>query len=244
MIELDVVIPVYNEGQNIKAVLDSFREHVKTPMRVLICYDHDGDTTLKALEGCGAPFEIKRIKNPGRGAHGAVLSGMDASDAPALLVCPADDDHNARIVDRMVAECKKGAEIVVASRFMPGGSMEGCPWLKHVLVRASAFVLKHFARLPTHDPSNGLRLFSRKVLDTIFIESKEGFTYSIEILVKCHRLRWKIVEVPSLWIERRQGKSRFRVVLWLPAYLRWFFYAFATTCLLRGPSSVIRKGAE
>ncbi len=243
MAGLDIVIPVYNEGENIKGVLGSFQESVKTPMRVLICYDHEEDTTLKALEGCDFPFEIRRVKNRGRGVHGAVVSGMEASDAPALLVYPADDDYNAGIVDRMVAEYEGGAEIVAASRFMPGGRMEGCPWLKYVLVRVSAFALKHFARLPTYDPSNGLRLFSRRVLDTIRIESREGFAYSSELLVKCHRLGWKIVEVPASWIERRHGKSRFKVVRWLPAYLRWFFYAFATSYLRRGPGSVTRKDA-
>lgn len=116
--------------------------------------------------------------------------------------------------------------------------MIGCPWLKAVLVRTAAFVLHYVARLPTHDPSNGFRLFSRRVLDVIPIESSEGFTYSIELLVKCHRLGWKIAEMPAQWIERKKGTSRFRVLKWLPAYLRWCTYAFATTYLFRGPSTV------
>ena len=116
--------------------------------------------------------------------------------------------------------------------------MEGCPWFKAVLVRSAAFTLYHFAQLPTHDATSGFRLFARRVVDMIAIESNQGFCFSIELLVKAHRLGWRICEVPALWFERRAGSSRFRVLRWLPAYLRWYFYAFATG-LLKRPSSTV-----
>ena len=69
------------------------------------------------------------------------------------------------------------------------------------------------------------RLFSRRVIERIPVESDQGFCYSIELLVKAHRLDWPVAEVPVRWIERRHGQSRFRVLKWLPAYLRWYGYA-------------------
>jgi hypothetical protein len=140
---------------------------------------------------------------------------------------PADDDYNGAIIDQMVARFSEGNEIVCASRFMPGGTMEGCPLLKSVLVRIGNFTLYHVAGLPTRDASNGFRLFSRRAINEIEIESTQGFTYSIEYVVKAHRRRWKIAEVPAGWYERRSGESRFRLLKWLPGYLRWYFYAFA-----------------
>ena len=119
--------------------------------------------------------------------------------------------------------------------------MKGCPWLKATLVRSSAFVLYHIARVPTHDPSNGFRLFSQRVLQTIPIESTIGFTYSLELLAKCHRLGWKIGEVPVAWYERKRGTSRFRVLKWAPQYLTGFFYCFATAMRLKAPASVKLK---
>ena len=106
--------------------------------------------------------------------------------------------------------------------------MVGCRWFKATLVRVAAFVLYHVARVPTHDPTNGFRLFSKRVIREIPIESTAGFAFSMELLVKAHRRGWKIAEVPASWFERKQGKSRFRILRWLPIYLRWFFYAFAT----------------
>ncbi|HRC55017.1 MAG TPA: glycosyltransferase, partial [Kofleriaceae bacterium] len=223
---LDIVIPVYNEGANIGPVLRSLAAHVKTPFRVLICYDRDDDDTLPALAPAeAAGMRIVRVKNRGRGAFGAVVTGFADSQAPAVLVFPADDDYNAPRLDAMVAKFEEGCDIVCASRFIPGGKMVGCPPLKAATVRGSAFVLHHVARLPTHDPSNGFRLFSRKVLQALVLESTEGFTYSIEMLVKAHRLGWRIGEVPVEWHERKAGKSRFQVVKWLPAYFVWFAYA-------------------
>jgi glycosyltransferase involved in cell wall biosynthesis len=242
--ELDIVIPVYNEGRNIVAVLGALSRAVATPARVLICYDHEEDDTLPALRAepqayAGLPVEL--VRNRGRGAHAAVMTGFATSTAPFVLMFPADDHVNALMLDRMVALARGGCDIVCASRFMPGGAMVGCPWLKALLVRSANFTLHHLARLPTSDASNGFRLFSRRAIERIPVESNEGFCYSIELLVKAHRLGWKIAEVPVTWIERDDGRTRFQVLRWLPAYLRWYGYAFATTFLRRPPRSVALK---
>lgn len=243
---LDIIIPVYNEGPNIVPTLRALARDVKTPNRILICYDHEDDNTLPAIRNNRESFNnlaLAFVRNRGCGAHGAVLTGFSATTAPFILVFPADDDFNAGIIDSMVAKAAKGCDIVCASRFMPGGSMVGCPWLKAALVRAASFTLHHVARLPTHDASSGFRLFSRRVLDEIEIESERGFCYSIELLVKCHRIHWCIGEVPAQWLERTRGTSRFQVIKWLPDYLRWYVYAFATTYFRRPAESVRRKHA-
>jgi dolichol-phosphate mannosyltransferase len=243
---LDVIIPVYNEGANILSTLQSIMRDVRTPLRVLICYDGEDDNTLPVIErnrGALGGLTIVLVRNKGLGAHGAVLTGFTASSSPWAVVFPADDDYNANILDAMVAQAESGCDIVCASRFMPGGSMIGCPWLKAMLVRMGNFTLYHLGRLPTRDASNGFRLFSRRVMDEIAIESDQGFCYSIELLVKCHRLRWRIREIPAQWYEREHGASRFAVIKWLPAYLRWYLYAFATT-YLRRPAHSVRLNAS
>jgi len=245
--EIDIVIPVYNEGENILATLGALARDVKTPARVLICYDHENDNTLLAVRSNPDVYrgiEVEFVRNPTRGAHGAVMAGFAASTAPIVVSYPADDDFNAGILDDMAGLIRGGYDIVCASRFMPGGSMQGCPWLKAALVRMAAFTLNRVAALPTKDPTSGFRMFSRRVVDEIEVESNEGFCYSIELLVKAHRLGWCIGEIPARWFERRHGTSRFRVLKWLPAYLRWYRYAFATTFLRRSPSTVALKSSR
>jgi dolichol-phosphate mannosyltransferase len=243
---LDIIIPVYNEGANIVPTLASIAQSVKTPNRVLICYDREDDDTLPAIRNNRDAFgdmTIEFVRNRGSGVHGAVMTGFAASTASYVLVLPADDDFNAGMIDAMVAKAQAGCDVVCASRFIAGGGMVGCPWLKAALVRAANFTLYHLARLPTHDASNGFRLFSRHAIDHIEIESERGFCYSIEMLVKCHRLGWRIGEVPARWFQRAHGQSRFQVLKWLPDYLRWYCYAFATTYLRRAAETVPRKCA-
>ena len=238
---LEIIIPVYNEGENIRHVLNQFQKHVQTKSRVLICYDNDDDTTLNMYDPNDYDFEISQVKNKGTGAHSAVMTGMKYGNSNCVIVFPADDLINQKIIDTMYTQYANGCDIVVASRFMRGGSMKGCPLLKSFLVRMASKTLYFFSSIPVQDASNGFRLFSRRILNSVEIESNAGFTYSIELLVKCKRLQWKIGEVPAQWEERTKGNSRFKVMQWAPNYIRWYFYGLATSWLFKGSKTVKMK---
>lgn len=240
----DFVIPVFNEGANIRRVLDSLKA-VTYPARVFICYDFDEDDTLAAIRGYDpSPLDLRLVKNHGRGAFAAIATGLAASDAPLVITYPADDDYNGARVNALIRLAQEGHDLVSASRFMPGGSMAGCPLLKAVLVRTASWLMYHVVGVPTRDATNGLRLFSRRVIAQVPIESREGFTYSLELLVKVHRLGWPVAETPFLWREREAGSSRFRILAWLPGYLRWVLYGLGTTVLRKGPRTVVRAGRD
>ena len=124
-----------------------------------------------------------------------------------------------------------GSEIVVASRFIKGGSMKNCPLLKEIIVRLASATLYFLSSIPVQDASNGFRLFSRKLLNLVTIDSVVGFAYSLELLVKCDRLKMKISEIPAQWEERSEGQSRFKVLKWLPQYTKWYIYGLSSTWL-------------
>ena len=94
-------------------------------------------------------------------------------------------------------------------------------------------------------PLSKVKLTSSKKIflnsENIEIESSEGFTYSLELLVKCNRLKLKIFEIPAQWEERSEGESRFMIFKWLPAYLRWYFYGLSTTWLKKSAYAVKKK---
>ena len=238
---LDIILPVYNEGENIHKVLNLFQNQVNTKFRVLICYDHENDSTLNGYDPNDYDFEVIQLKNNGNGAHDAVITGMNYSNSDCVIVFPADDIINQNIIDDMYMQYTNNCDVVVASRFMKGGSMKGCPLLKSLLVRTASKTLYYFSSIPVEDASNGFRLFSRRLLNMVEIESNTGFTYSIELLVKCKRLGWKIGEVPAHWEERTQGNSKFKVIQWAPNYIRWYFYGLATSWLFKGPKTVRMK---
>ena len=104
----------------------------------------------------------------------------------------------------MYQSFKTGNDIVVASRFIKEGSMKGCPLLKSILVRTASITLYLLSSIPVQDASNGFRLFSRRLINEVTIESKIGFAYSLELLTKCNRLKLKISEVPAQWEEKKR----------------------------------------
>ena len=230
--KLEIIIPVYNEGEKIVRLLNEFNNHIKTNFKVLICYDLESDDLFKFThEFKKFNFDIKLIKNPSSGPLTAIKQGFLEGNSDAVIVYPADDFLNYKLLDNMYNKFLQGNDIIVASRFMKGGSMTNCPLIKSILVRTASFTLYFFSSIPVRDASNGFRLFSRKLLNDVQIESKIGFAYSLELLVKCHRLKKKIAEVPALWEERSEGKSRFKLFKWIPQYLKWYLYGLGTTWL-------------
>ena len=179
--------------------------------------------------------------SPLAGPCEAIKHGLSFGNSDCVIVFPADDLLNINIIDQMYSAFKNNNDIVVASRFIKGGSMKGCPLIKSILVRFASTTLYFFSSIPVKDASNGFRLFSRRLLNTVTVESKIGFAYSLELLAKCNRLKFKIAEIPAQWEERSEGSSRFKIFSWLPQYLRWYFYGLGTTWLKKSPEDVKKR---
>jgi len=241
-IPIDIVIPIYNEGENVIKLLNHFQEIIKTRFRVLLCYDLDADNVFNYKDEIKKlNFETLFVKNPLKGPCAAIKEGLNYGNSECAIVYPADDFLNIKIIDDMYAAFKKGNDIVVASRFIKGGSMKGCPLIKSILVRTASTTLYFLSSIPVKDASNGFRLFSRKLLNTVRIESNVGFAYSLELLAKCNRLKFNIYQIPAKWEERSVGSSRFKIISWLPQYLKWYFYGLSTTWLRKGPNDVKKR---
>tara|TARA_Y100000022_G_C13156717_1_gene332023 strand:- start:117 stop:836 length:720 start_codon:yes stop_codon:yes gene_type:complete len=231
-VPLEIIVPVFNEGEKILKLMEFFKSNIKTKFRVLFCYDLETDDIFEYKEKFKEfDFEIILIKNPSRGPCSAIKEGFKSGNSDCVIVYPADDFINFEILDIMYNHYLDGNHIVAASRFIKGGSMKNCPLLKSILVRLASFTLYHLSSIPIKDASNGFRLFSRKLLNEMNIESEVGFAYSLELLAKCNRLGYKISEVPAQWEERSEGSSRFKIFKWLPQYLKWYIYGLSTTWL-------------
>ena len=223
--ELDIIIPVFNEDEIIISTIKNILSVVKSDFRILICYDYDEDPTLKIIKNNFPNDEkIVFVKNHSKGFNSAIISGFRSSQAQAVIFFMGDDHINHNIIDLCFKKFKEGYEIVCPSRFIRGGEMIGNPILKEVLTRLASFILYNFTSFPIKDATNSFRLFSKKFIDSIQVESQKGFTLSFELTAKAHRLGYKITEVPTIWEERNRGKSKFKLFSFIPPYLKWFFY--------------------
>ena len=227
--ELTIVIPVYNEGDNILATLQEIGAGVSVASTVSLIYDTEEDTTLPAVRRLNTfPFPVRLIRNAyGRGALNAIKTGLEAAETELVIVTMADLSDPPGVMNDMVRVAKeRHAAIVCASRYMKRGQQLGGPKLKGFLSRMAGLILHHIARLPTHDPTNSFKLYRKSFLAVTPIESTGGFELGIELVVKAHKKGYTVAEIPTVWRDRMAGQSNFKLWEWLPHYLKWFFYAF------------------
>jgi len=223
---LGIVIPVYNEAENIGETLIAIKRKIKTPYSIYIVYDFDEDNTLPVARGFLERGEdLVFVRNPERGVVNAIKTGLRRTEEDYLLVTMADLSDDYGVVDSMCNLMSDGYDIVCGSRYMKGGKQIGGPLVKKTLSRIADVSLKYLVGLPTHDATNSFKLYRKSMFDAIEIEGDGGFEIGMEILVKAHFAGFKITEVPCVWRDRQKGKSRFKIIKWMPKYLKWYIYA-------------------
>ena len=228
---ISVVLPVYNERDNIAPCLrglwGALREHEH---EILICYDFDEDTTLAALRAMpDAPPTVRLVKNDlGRGAANALRAGFAAATGDVVVTTMADLSDPPELIPVMATQMRRdGAAVVSGSRYMSGGSQTGGPWVKSTFSRAACLLLRLVAGLGTHDATTNFKAYSREFLARTPVESTAAFDIALELTVKAHLAGEVVGQVPSSWVERSHGASRFKVWAWAPQYLRWWGRAMA-----------------
>ena len=232
--EFDILIPVFNENETIIKTLKNIISTVKYNYNIFICYDYDEDPTLKIIkENFHDNSKIVFIKNFSKGFNSALIAGYKRSTAKAVLFYMADDHINHNTINLCYEKFKEGHQVICPSRFVKGGKMIGNPILKSLLTRLASFFLFYFTSFPIKDSTNSFRLFPRDLLEKIKIESDKGFTLSLELTAKAHRLKYKIIEIPVTWIEREKGKSRFKLFSFIIPYTKWLFYIINTSIFYR-----------
>ncbi len=227
---LSVVVPVYNEGENVVPTLRGIVGRTSTrPLEVLVVHDFDGDTTVPVVKRLQTELpELSLHRNDvGRGVLNALKSGLAAAKAPLVLVTMGDGSDDPGDIDAMFALASGGADVVAGSRYMKGGNQVGGPLLKRTMSRVAGLSLHWLGGLPIHDATSNYRLYSKRLLERVTIESNGGFELGLELTVKAYALGMRLAEVPTTWRDRTAGKSRFRLLAWLPRYLRWYWVGIA-----------------
>ncbi len=224
---LSVVVPVYNEAENIQPFLRELDAHVRGAREILLVYDFPEDTTLAAVTAMQPPVaDVRLVHNVlGRGVLNALKAGFRESRGDVVVVMMADRSDEPRDVPVMAGLVREGADVVAGSRYVRGGRQKGGPRLKRMLSRLAGVSLHHLAGLPIRDATNNFRAYSRRVVDDIPIEGTASFALALELTLKAHWRGWRIAEVPTTWHDRTHGRSRFRLFAWLPHYLRWYLRA-------------------
>lgn len=225
--KLDIILPVYNEEDNIDYVIREIEKNVRTPHRILAIWQDEKDLSLPILKKLSKQFtNLKLVQSrDGVGVVKSLKEGIKNSNADYITVMMSDRSDNPKDIDKMVKLLDKGYDLVCASRYSNKGKRLGGPKIKGFLSFIGCITLKMLTNINTNDATNAFKTFKKTLLDKIIIESVGGFELPLEIAVKAHVLGLKITEIPTIWKERESGKSKFKLLNWLPQYIKWYAYA-------------------
>lgn len=225
---VSIVVPAYNEGAAIEEFLDRVLEAVELPAELLVVVDAPEDTTIPYVEKYERRDQrVKLVLNHiGPGPAKAIRSGIEAAQAAVAVVTMADGSDDPQQIDDLVRLVERGVVVAAASRYSHGGQQVGGPLLKGTLSKWAGRSLAFFARVGTTDATNSFKAYNMTFVRDVGIDSDAGFEIGIELVAKARRARLPVAELPTIWLERHQGLSNFKLATWIPRYVRWWLFAF------------------
>jgi dolichol-phosphate mannosyltransferase len=239
---VSIVVPAYNEGAAIEEFLGRVLEAVELPCELLVVVDAPDDTTVPYVEKYARQDPRARVllNNVGPGPAQAIRYGIEQALADVVVVTMADGSDDPRQIDQLVRLVERGVVVAAASRYSRGGQQVGGPFLKGTLSRLAGLSLALFARVGTRDSTNSFKAYDMDFIRAVGVDSDAGFEIGIELVAKARRARLPVAELPTIWLERDQGMSNFKLASWIPRYVRWWLFAFGP----RLPVETIREAAN
>jgi dolichol-phosphate mannosyltransferase len=224
---LSIVIPVYNEGENLVPYLEEVLSKVSDSKEILVVHDMPEDTTVSvATRYMEKGDPVRPLLNTlGAGPAFAIRCGIETAKGDVVVVTMADGSDDASQIDDLARLVRDGAAVAVASRYMRGGRQIGGPAVKSALSRLAGVSLNMLARTGTHDPTNSFKAYRSSFVEQVGIESTAGFEIGIELVAKASRYGDSVAEIPTTWTDRDDGESRFHLLKWIPRYLKWWLFA-------------------
>lgn len=219
--ELLVVIPTYNERDNIASLVEAILA-LDARYAILVVDDSSPDGTGAIVEELAAnsPGRVEllsRDKKQGIGrAYVAGFTRALETDAPLIAQMDADHSHQPSDLARL-AEAAQAAELVLASRYIEGGATRGWPWHRRLISRAGGLYAGLVLGVPIKDLTGGFKVWRRATLDAIELDSihSDGYCFQIETTYRALRKGFTVEQIPIVFTDRVAGKSKLsrRVVI-------------------------------
>lgn len=201
---ISIVIPTYNERDRIEELVDRLSNTCKNyEIEIMIVDDNSPDGTGKIADNLTKKYPVKVIHRNGKlGLSSAVIDGISSSSGDAICVMDADLSHPPEMVPRLIEECKN-SDIVIASRYISGGSIKNWPFRRRIISYFATILARLLVKVK--DPISGFFIFKRNVINGIVLDPI-GFKICLEILA---RGNYKTVkEIPFTFHNRSKGKSK------------------------------------
>lgn len=212
--QVSVIIPTFNESENICNVLKSIKEFLpQTDIEAIVVDDNSPDGTGKIVEEyiksmkTMAGYSISVIhRKAKKGLSSAILDGLKNSKGETVIVMDSDLSHPPQIIPKMLETIRQTqCDIVVASRYIKGGTIQGWPFKRKLMSTVATKIAKVGLDISTNDPMSGFFAFRRKITEGIKFDAI-GFKILLELLVKTKGV--KVEEIPYTFTDRKFGSSK------------------------------------
>jgi dolichol-phosphate mannosyltransferase len=231
--DVGVILPTYCEAQNIEKLVTEIETlPLKTCILVIDDSSPDGTATkVKQLQKkYGNLLLLLRAQKSGLGT--AVTDGFKtflAMPHPPSVVITMDADysHNPQDMPRLVVSLQEGYDLIIGSRYCRGGDTEGWPRTRKVISRGANALARNLLHLQLHDCTSGFRCYSTRFLrQTINCLHSQTYEIQIETIKQAKAQGFKVAEVPVLFVNRKQGKSKLSAVE-IESYFSYIFKTVA-----------------
>jgi dolichol-phosphate mannosyltransferase len=219
-----VCLPTYNERENLTRVLDALEQH---GVRVLVIDDSSPDGTGELADRLAAEREwvsvLHREKKEGLGpAYLAGFREVLRGDTDYVLEMDADLSHDPAVVPRLIEACESGADVALGSRYVEGGGTENWGRGRRFVSAGGSVYARALLGIGVRDVTGGFKCFRREVLERIDLDSvrSKGYAFQIELTYRALRAGFVVVEVPIVFADRTQGKSKMSRAIFLEAVAR------------------------
>jgi dolichol-phosphate mannosyltransferase len=218
-----LILPTYNEAENIEPMVRAARAELREGDRILVVDDNSPDGTGQIADRLAGEVEgVEVLHRPGKQGLGrAYLAGFRrALDGGAELVLEMDADfsHDPADLPRLIAAAGD-ADLVLGSRYVPGGSVVDWGLLRKLVSRGGSWYARMVLRVGVRDLTGGFKCFRRSVLESLDLESvhADGYGFQIELTYRAIKAGFKVVEIPIVFRDRRVGQSKMNARIALEA---------------------------
>ena len=220
-----IIIPTYNEAENISKLLDAVHSQVPDA-DILVVDDNSPDGTAVVVEGrIKKDTRLSIMKRAGKlGLGTAYIAGFKQAMGKGYDVVfemDADFSHNPAYLPKFL-EAIKEADLVLGSRYVEGGGVENWPLLRRLISLGGSWYGRFILGVPYRDLTGGFKCFRRKTLEAIDLDSihSEGYSFQIELTYRVHKKGLRIREIPIVFADRLGGKSKMSWKIFLEAIFR------------------------
>ena len=219
-----LILPTYNEAENIGPMIRAAREQLRDGDTILVVDDNSPDGTGAIADDLAQEIAgVDVLHRPGKQGLGrAYLAGFAhalASGADYVLEMDSDFSHDPHDIPRLIQTAEQGADLVLGSRYVPGGSVTDWGLLRKLVSRGGSWYARVVLGVKVRDLTGGFNCFRRSVLEALDLNSvhADGYGFQIELTYRTIKAGFRVVEIPIVFRDRRVGESKMNARIALEA---------------------------